>query len=217
MKNNKERKNIKTDIKAIKDIKDIKVGDYIEGYEQYGQSGALEYDKKPTLKKHRIRIVVTDIEEKADGNTVYQGKVDDFLAGARRAYISTEFGEVRVIENEKPFTGKWWEKHLGKKESSVKENNKTVTKEETKEVKTEVAWRRPWKAMDLVKHFKGNIYMIIGLGVDTETEQEVVIYKRADGTGNVWVRPRAMFESEVDKNKYPDAKQKYRFELIETH
>lgn len=80
-----------------------------------------------------------------------------------------------------------------------------------------IAWRRDWKAADIVRHFKGTLYMIIGLGVDTETEQEVVIYKKADGTGNVWVRPRAQFESEVDKEKYHDVTQKWRFELIETH
>ena len=68
-----------------------------------------------------------------------------------------------------------------------------------------------------MRHFKGTTYIIIGLGVDTETEQEVVIYKKADGTGNVWVRPRTQFEREVDKEKYPDCKQKWRFELIETH
>ena len=59
--------------------------------------------------------------------------------------------------------------------------------------------------------------MIIGIGVDTNTEQEVIIYKRADNTGNIWVRPRFEFESEVDKLKYPDVEQKYRFELVETH
>jgi hypothetical protein len=84
-------------------------------------------------------------------------------------------------------------------------------------MKTVTALRRPWKAADIVRHFKGTEYIIIGIGVDTETEQEVVIYKKVDGTGNIWVRPRTMFESEVDHEKYPDATQKYRFELIETH
>lgn len=79
------------------------------------------------------------------------------------------------------------------------------------------AWSRPWKAGDIVKHFKGDKYIIIGLGVDTETELGVVIYKKVDGTGNIWVRPRAQFESEVDKKKYPNATQKWRFELVETH
>ena len=53
--------------------------------------------------------------------------------------------------------------------------------------------------------------------MNTETEEEVVIYKKSDGSGVIWVRPRAQFESEVDKEKYPDAKQDWRFELVETH
>lgn len=81
----------------------------------------------------------------------------------------------------------------------------------------EVAWRRDWKAADIVRHFKGEKYLIIGLGVDTETNEELVIYKRLDGTGNVWVRPRTMFESKVDKVKYTNSEQEWRFELIETH
>lgn len=76
---------------------------------------------------------------------------------------------------------------------------------------------RQWKAADVVRHFKGTLYRIIGVGVDTETEKEVVIYKRADNTGNIWVRPKEMFDSKVDKEKYPDVEQEYRFELVETH
>lgn len=87
---------------------------------------------------------------------------------------------------------------------------------QTKEIK-EVAWRRDWKAADIVRHFKGEKYLIVGLGVDTETNEELVIYKRLDGKGNVWVRPRTMFESKVDKVKYTNSEQEWRFELIETH
>lgn len=82
---------------------------------------------------------------------------------------------------------------------------------------TTIALRREWKAADIVRHFKGNEYIIIGLGVNTETEEEVVIYKKSDGSGVVWVRPRTVFESAVDKEKYPEATQDWIFELIETH
>lgn len=75
---------------------------------------------------------------------------------------------------------------------------------------------RDLKPGDVVKHFKGNLYKIIDFGVDTETEKEVVIYKRVDGTGPIWVRPREMFESKVDKYKYPDVLQEYRFEKEKT-
>lgn len=95
--------------------------------------------------------------------------------------------------------------------------NITNTTEEVKDINKyrEIAWRREWKACDRVRHFEGNKYLIIGIGVDTETESEVIIYKRVDGTGPVWVRPRTMFEGKVDKEKYPDATQEWRFEKIE--
>ena len=79
---------------------------------------------------------------------------------------------------------------------------------------------RQWKAADVVKHFKGNEYIIIGIGVEATNDDEQkqkVIYKRLDGTGNVWIRDLDEFNSEVDHEKYPEATQKYRFELIETH
>ena len=51
---------------------------------------------------------------------------------------------------------------------------------------------------DVVKHFKGNTYKVIDIGVDTETLDKVVIYKREDGTGPVWVRPLQMFNEIVE-------------------
>lgn len=78
---------------------------------------------------------------------------------------------------------------------------------------------REWKTGDVVKHFKGNKYIIIGIGVEATNDDEQkqkVIYKRLDGTGNVWIRDLDEFNSEVDHEKYPEVTQKYRFELIET-
>ena len=42
-----------------------------------------------------------------------------------------------------------------------------------------------------------------------------MIYRKLYGDGGLWVRPTAMFLEPVDKKKYPDATQKYRFELQE--
>lgn len=168
---------------------EIKIGDYIEGIEEWGPEGCTS--------KHKMRIIVDSIHD-FDGNKVYMGQADDSFNGARGGSVSTEYGDVRIITDEKPFTNKWWYK-----EKKIKE--------------TTTALRRDWKAADIVRHFKGDKYIIIGLGVDTETEQEVVIYKKLDGTGNVWVRPRSNFESAVDKDEYPNAKQKWRFELVEKH
>lgn len=63
----------------------------------------------------------------------------------------------------------------------------------------------------IYKHFKGNRYMVIGIGTHTETHEDLVIYK--DKNNKVWLRPLSIFMSKVDKEKYPDATQEYRFEL----
>ena len=63
------------------------------------------------------------------------------------------------------------------------------------------------------KHFKiGKIVTIIGISRHTETEEVTVVY---DYEGYIWNRPLEMFMSEVDKEKYPNTTQKYRFELVE--
>lgn len=91
-----------------------------------------------------------------------------------------------------------------------------------------------FKPGDIVKHFKRetisdeelkdnpNIYLyeIIGTSRHTETKEEVMVYKPLYETecveGVDYVsRPLDMFLSEVDHDKYPDIKQKYRFELYE--
>lgn len=64
------------------------------------------------------------------------------------------------------------------------------------------------------KHFKlGKIVTIIGISKHTETEEISVVYEYE---GHIWNRPLEMFMSEVDKEKYPNTEQKYRFELAES-
>lgn len=63
------------------------------------------------------------------------------------------------------------------------------------------------------RHFKGNVYKVLGIAMHSETKEHLVVYK---SEGGVWyARPYGMFASEVDREKYPDAKQRYRFELMD--
>lgn len=63
-------------------------------------------------------------------------------------------------------------------------------------------------------HFKGNNYKVIAIAKDSETLEEVVVYQALYGNGDIWVRKLSDFASKVDKEKYPDIEQEYRFEEI---
>ncbi|WP_297635230.1 DUF1653 domain-containing protein [uncultured Clostridium sp.] len=66
----------------------------------------------------------------------------------------------------------------------------------------------------VVKHFKGKLYLVIDIAYHSETQEEMVLYKALYGEFGIFVRPKEMFLSEVDRGKYPDCGQKYRFQLI---
>ena len=64
------------------------------------------------------------------------------------------------------------------------------------------------------RHFKGKTYTVLSFAEHTETGEILVIYRAEYGEYKFYARPLKMFESEVDREKYPDVKQKYRFEEI---
>ncbi len=68
--------------------------------------------------------------------------------------------------------------------------------------------------MTVVKHFKGNQYIVLGVAKHTELNTDLVIYRSLDGERKLYARPLDMFMSDVDKDKYPDVQQKERFKYV---
>ena len=61
------------------------------------------------------------------------------------------------------------------------------------------------------RHFKGNCYRLEGFAKDSETTEEMVIYRQLYGEGSLWVRPAKMFFETIER----DGKTIKRFELEE--
>lgn len=69
------------------------------------------------------------------------------------------------------------------------------------------------KINGIYKHFKGDLYLVIDVAIHSEEKKEYVVYRALYGDSKLYIRPKEMFLSKVDKNKYPDVKQEYRFQL----
>jgi hypothetical protein len=64
----------------------------------------------------------------------------------------------------------------------------------------------------IYKHYKGNLYQVLGVARHSESEEEHVVYKTLYGDYSLWVRPLGMFLEQVEI----DGDSVARFELVES-
>ena len=60
------------------------------------------------------------------------------------------------------------------------------------------------------RHFKGGVYRFIGIAKHSETLEEIVVYQSVSEAGQIWVRPKAMFFEEIER----DGKRMPRFQEL---
>ncbi len=67
---------------------------------------------------------------------------------------------------------------------------------------------------EFYRHFKGKLYQVLLTAKDSESTKETVVYQGLYPPYEKWVRPLDDFMAETDREKYPEASQKYRFEKV---
>ena len=71
------------------------------------------------------------------------------------------------------------------------------------------------KEGEVYRHFKGPFYYVICVGLDSETQERLVVYKHLDSSGKICVRPENMFLEEIPERPDNITGQKYRFVMVE--
>lgn len=95
--------------------------------------------------------------------------------------------------------------------------------EKTKQIQTAVSEDRDIRPGDIVQHFKREkvaadtseyLYKVLAVAEHTESGENLVVYQGLYRPFKVYARPYEMFMGETDRERYPDIRQKYRFEKI---
>lgn len=74
--------------------------------------------------------------------------------------------------------------------------------------------KRAVRPGEIYRYFKGGLYQIVTTAAHWETQEAMVVYQQLYDDFRVYVRPYDLFAAPVDREKHPEAEQKYKFELV---